>query len=84
VKRIAALTTAACAIAALLVVWGDAKARADPIGRDLRIVAAVPTTTLVLLSDIHVAGPDMPPDRLAAIVMRFGAPPDMWRIRIGR
>ncbi len=55
---------AGLAVAAL----GFHNARADPIVRQLRVNAAVPQTSVVLLADLHVAGPDMPPDRLARIV----------------
>ncbi|MEA3065460.1 MAG: uncharacterized protein QOJ27_1912 [Sphingomonadales bacterium] len=59
--------------AAALVAWSYATAVADPVVRRTRIAAAgwpsgVPPMRLVLLSDVHVGGPDMPPARVARIV----------------
>jgi predicted MPP superfamily phosphohydrolase len=53
--------------------WGYVGARADPELRRASIPmpgwpAGSPPIHAVLVSDIHVAGPDMPPERLVAIV----------------
>jgi len=37
------------------------------------LLRGMPPVTIALLADIHVAGPDMPPDRLAAIVAQVNA-----------
>ena len=43
--------------------------------------AGAPPVTIALLADLHVAGPDMPPSRLAAIVSQVnGLRPDMIAI----
>ncbi len=52
---------------------GFQNALADPIVRPLRVEAAIPATSVVLLADLHVAGPDMPPERLARIVAQVNA-----------
>lgn len=63
------------AAAILLLAWAWLVALADPVVRR----ASVPLPGLerelraVLVSDIHVAGPDMPPERLARIVARINA-----------
>src|SRR5687768_3782460 len=58
--------------------WGYAGAVAEPTVRraDLTLVdwpAGAPPIDVLLISDIHVAGPDMPPERLARIVETIGA-----------
>lgn len=62
----------------LLVGWGYWSATSDPVVREARV--AVPSwpagerpLRVALLSDIHVAGPDMPPERLARIVEQVNA-----------
>ncbi len=50
----------------------------DPIQRDTQIAVegwpeGAAALRIVLISDIHVAGPDMPPERLARIVTRLNA-----------
>lgn len=72
-KAIRRVVAAMAALIALLFAWGMWNARADPIVRRLTIRAPVARTTIVLLSDIHVGGPDMPPDRLARIVGQVNA-----------
>lgn len=63
--------------------WAYATAVADPVVRRAQIAlpgypANAPPITLALISDIHVAGPDMPPERLARIVKQLNAlKPDM-------
>jgi len=63
------------AIAAALAGWMYWTAIADPVVR--RTALALPGLTqpvrVVLMSDIHVGGPDMPPARLARIVGRINA-----------
>lgn len=72
----------ALALIALLVALGVAKAwhdtMADPVVRHASIVmpglpAESEPMRIVLISDIHVAGPDMPPSRLARIVDQVNA-----------
>jgi predicted MPP superfamily phosphohydrolase len=58
---------------AALIAWAYATAVADPVVRRTRIAApgwpaGAPPLRLVLLSDLHVGGPDMPPARVARIV----------------
>ncbi len=52
---------------------GYRNALADPIVRDLHLPAPMAPTSVILLSDSHVAGPDMPPERLARIVTQVNA-----------
>lgn len=63
------------ALGVALVGWMYWTARADPVVR--RAEVALPGLTepvrAFLLSDIHVAGPDMPPERLARIVAQVNA-----------
>jgi predicted MPP superfamily phosphohydrolase len=61
-----------------LLAWGYAGAIAEPTVRraDLRLAdwpAGAPPVKVLLISDIHVAGPDMPPERLTRIVETIGA-----------
>lgn len=56
--------------------WHDTMA--DPVVHRATIVlpaypADTPPTTIALIADIHVAGPDMPPSRLAGIVAQVNA-----------
>ncbi len=57
-----------------------------PVVERLRVVSSAlpagsPPVTIALLADIHVAGPDMPPSRLAAIVAQVNAlKPDLVAI----
>jgi uncharacterized protein len=58
--------------------WAYWTAIADPAVREARIGLAgwpegAPPIRAVLISDLHVAGPDMPPARLARIVGRINA-----------
>ncbi len=66
---VAAMATVGVATAAV----GYRNALADPIVRDLHLPAPIAPTSVVLLSDSHVAGPDMPPERLARIVAQVNA-----------
>ncbi|TFI56831.1 phosphohydrolase [Sphingomonas parva] len=57
--------------------WSYATAVADPVVRRARIslpgLSAGKPLKLILMSDLHVAGPDMPPERLARIVSQVNA-----------
>jgi predicted MPP superfamily phosphohydrolase len=71
------LLLAACVAAALLA-WGYAGAVAEPRMRTAKLglagwPAGAPPIRIVLLSDLHVAGPDMPPERLARILDRVAS-----------
>lgn len=62
----------------LLIGRGLWNASADPIVRTASVEladwpAGAPPMRILLVSDTHVAGPDMPPERLAAIMRRFNA-----------
>src|SRR5688500_1944647 len=72
----------ALALLALLFVALAAKAWRDTMGDPVVLRATVtlpqlppgtPPIRFALLSDVHVAGPDMPPERLARIVARVNA-----------
>ena len=74
--RTAALVVLALGILVAAKAWHDTMA--DPVVR--RTAVALPgipagssPLTIALLSDIHVAGPDMPPERLARIVAQVNA-----------
>jgi uncharacterized protein len=65
-------------IGALIVGIGYRNALRDPVIRTADIAIAdwptrAPPVRVLLLSDIHVAGPDMPPSRLARIVDQLNA-----------
>ena len=66
-----------------LVAWSYWTAVSDPVVRHGEVAllpgaAAEEELTILLMSDIHVAGPDMPPRRLADIVGRInGLRPDL-------
>lgn len=58
--------------------WSYWTAIADPVVREAAVgldgwPEGAPPIRAVLISDIHVAGPDMPPERLARIVARINA-----------
>ncbi len=61
-------------VLALLMAWyGYSTARSDPVVRETRVAvrdwpAGQRSVRILLMSDIHVAGPDMPPERLERIV----------------
>lgn len=64
--------------AALFVIAGYRNATADPLVRRLNLAvpdypASAPPIRLVLFSDIHVHGPDMPPERVERIVDQINA-----------
>lgn len=64
--------------AALLLGWGYGQAVSEPRMRTAKLDLAgwpmgAPRLRILLLSDLHVAGPDMPPHRLAAILDRAAA-----------
>lgn len=60
---------------AVLTAWMYRVALADPVVRraEVAIPGAPEGLRLLLLSDVHVGGPDMPPDRLARIVAQANA-----------
>lgn len=65
-------------LASALVVRGYDNATTDPIVRRLQVELPAypqgrPATRLVLLSDLHVHGPDMPPSRVRRIVVEVNA-----------
>ncbi len=76
------LLMVAC-LALALIGWGYAEAVSEPRMRTARIdlpgwPEGAPRLRILLLSDLHVAGPDMPPERLSAILDRAaGARPDI-------
>lgn len=66
------------ALLILLLGWCYWSAVADPVFRETRVAlpgypAGQPPVRVALLSDIHVQGPDMPPERLARIVEQVNA-----------
>ncbi len=72
------------AVVAIGMLWyGYSTARSDPIVRETRIAvqgwpAGERPVRILLMSDIHVAGPDMPPERLERIVAHAnGLRPDV-------
>ena len=66
-----------------LIAFAYATAVSEPVVRNARVAAAgwpfgTPPLRLLLLSDVHVGGPDMPPARLRRIVERInGLAPDI-------
>jgi hypothetical protein len=82
--RRAAAAVLVLAVLAAAKAWHDTM-RAPVIERLVVESPALPAgsrpVTIALLSDIHVAGPDMPPERLAAIVAQVnGLKPDLVAI----
>jgi predicted MPP superfamily phosphohydrolase len=72
--RIALLLIVAVFLAGVAKAWHDTMA--DPVVRRATVVlpaypADAPPTTIALISDLHVAGPDMPPSRLAEIISKL-------------
>ncbi len=66
------------ALALILLIWGYAEATSKPRIRRAALTlvdwpAGAAPVRAVLISDIHVAGPDMPPERLAGIVAQINA-----------
>jgi uncharacterized protein len=67
----------------VLLLWAYGMAIADPAVREAQVAlpgwpAGAPPVRAVLISDLHVAGPDMPPSRLARIVGQVnGLEPDL-------
>ena len=60
----------------VLLTWSYRTAVADPVVREAEVglpgwPAGRPPLRVLLISDLHVAGPDMPPSRLARIVGRM-------------
>ena len=66
------------ALVLALLGWCYWSAIADPVVREAEIAlphwpAGAPPVRALLMSDLHVAGPDMPPERLALIVEQVNA-----------
>jgi uncharacterized protein len=66
------------ALGAAVLAWGYAEATRDPLLRETEVALdgmpeGAQPVRLLLISDLHVAGPDMPPERLARIVARINA-----------
>lgn len=66
------------ALGLLLLAWCYWSALADPMVREAEVrlpgwPAGAAPVRVVLIADLHVAGPDMPPERLARIVERINA-----------
>lgn len=82
--RYAVLAGLLCALILAVKVWHDTMR--DPVVVRLvvesdNLPAGTPPLTIALLSDIHVAGPDMPPSRLRRIVEQVNAlEPDLIAI----
>jgi uncharacterized protein len=73
-----ALAIALCIAIVLIIVVGYKNAIADPIVRRLtvtmdRFPADAAPVRIVLFSDVHVHGPDMPPSRVRRIVGQINA-----------
>lgn len=76
--RVIRLLSLVVAAGLMLLGWMYWSATADPMVREAEIGLAdwpsgAAPVRAVLISDIHVAGPDMPPSRLARIVERINA-----------
>jgi len=66
------------ALGMALLGWSYWSAIADPVVREAEVAladwpAGAPPVRALLMSDLHVAGPDMPPERLARIVEQANA-----------
>lgn len=66
------------AIGALVIAWAYKVATSEPVVRHAAVALLPPAggeseIRALLISDIHVAGPDMPPARLARIVAKINA-----------
>src|SRR3954465_741297 len=66
------------ALVLALLGWCYWTAIADPVVREAEVAlpgwpAGAPPVRALLMSDLHVAGPDMPPERLARIVAQANA-----------
>lgn len=77
-RRFGLLLLAAVVSGIVVLAWAYATATADPIVRRAQIImpgypAGAAPVTVALISDIHVAGPDMPPERLDGIVDQINA-----------
>jgi hypothetical protein len=78
IRRLASLLTAAILAGAVLMVVGYKNATAAPVVRHLFLVLPdyqtnAPPVRILLFSDAHVHGPDMPPSRLSRIVMQINS-----------
>jgi predicted MPP superfamily phosphohydrolase len=75
VRRIAVFAAALLLITGALVAWTYRSAVAEPVVRRTEVLlpGISGTVRLVLISDIHIAGPDMPPQRAERIVRQINA-----------
>ena len=72
-RKLVSVAMMATFLCASLLAWMYYEARLDPVVRraDVRASGIPAPVRLVLVSDIHVAGPDMPPPRLDRIVAQI-------------
>lgn len=78
IRRLLLASGAALLLIQALLAWGYWQAIQPPLVRRAALPlaswpAGTPPITVALLSDMHVAGPDMPPARLARIVAQVNA-----------
>ncbi|MBH5322911.1 metallophosphoesterase [Aurantiacibacter sediminis] len=74
--KVILLALVVIAIALGVKAWSDTMADPDVLRTEVSLTGypiESPPITVALLSDIHVAGPDMPPERLARIVAQINA-----------
>ena len=79
-RKLALLSVLAALLAVGVAGWMYRTAVADPVVRrtEVRLPGLTQPVRAVLISDIHVGGPDMPPERLARIVRQInGLGPDV-------
>ena len=72
------VTIALAVAGVILLMWGYKNAEADPVVRSTTIAlrglpAGAKPIRLLLLADLHVAGPDTPPERISRIVTQANA-----------
>ncbi|MDG5488441.1 metallophosphoesterase [Sphingomonas sp. BGYR3] len=77
-RRLFRLALFLAVLGAVLAAWGYINSIADPVARTARLSlpgwpANAPPLRVALLSDVHVQGPDMPPDRLRRLAGRVNA-----------
>lgn len=79
-RKIAAFASILVLLGVGFLAWMYREARLDPVVRtaNLQVGGITQPLRLILISDIHVAGPDMPPSRLQRIVSQINQlRPDM-------
>ena len=77
-RKLAGFLAIAAAVGIFCAAWMYSVAVRDPVVRTTSLAmpewpAGAPAVRVALLSDIHVAGPDMPPGRLARVVRQVNA-----------